>query len=74
MPTSGQSSKGGVVGIEWVNYAAWALSAVFLVWMLVDAFRVETTYDRDLLVSSVEGEIEKEIQGHVEAHPEQGGN
>jgi hypothetical protein len=51
----------------WINYAAWALSILFLGWTIVDAFRVETTYDHDLLVSSVEGEIEKEILDH--AHP-----
>lgn len=60
--------------MQWVNYAAWAISAILLGWMIIDALRVETTYDRDLLVSSVEGEIEKEIQGHLEAHPEKEGN
>jgi hypothetical protein len=47
-----------------VNVVVWAISGGLLLWMLIDALRVETTYDRDLLVSSVEGEIEKEIQGH----------
>jgi hypothetical protein len=47
-----------------VNIVVWVISGSLLLWMLVDALRVETTYDRDLLVSSVEGEIEKEIQGH----------
>ena len=56
--------------MQWINYAASAISAILLGWMLVDALRIETTYDRDLLVSSVEGEIEKEIQGHVTTHPE----
>lgn len=55
--------------MQWINYAAWAISAILLGWMIIDALRVETTYDRDLLVSSVEGEIEKEIQGHVATHP-----
>lgn len=57
--------------MQWINYAAWAISAILLAWMLIDAFRVETTYDRDLLVSSIEGEIEKEIQGHIAAHPDE---
>ena len=62
------------MGIQLINYAAWAISAVILVWMVVDTLRVETTYDHDLLVSSVEGEIEKEIQGHVDViPPHQGG-
>ena len=51
----------------WINYAAWALAILLLGWCVVDAFRIETTYDHDLLVSSVEGEIEKEIQDHVHA-------
>ena len=51
----------------WLNYAAWAMAILLLGWCVVDAFRIETTYDHDLLVSSVEGEIEKEIQDHQ--HP-----
>ena len=46
---------------EVMNYVAWAVSIAVIAWMVVDALRVEVTYDRDLLVSSVEGEIEKEI-------------
>jgi hypothetical protein len=48
----------------WLNYGAWALAILLLGWCVFDAFRVETTYDHDLLVSSVEGEIEKEILDH----------
>ena len=44
-----------------LNYLAWAVSIALIAWMVVDALRVEVTYDRDVLVSSVEGEIEKEI-------------
>ena len=47
--------------MEVFNYIAWAISIALLAWMVIDALRVETTYDRDVLVSSVEGEIEKEI-------------
>ena len=50
----------------WLNYVAWGITAILIAWMIVDAVRIETTYDRDLLVSSVEGEIEKEILGHDE--------
>lgn len=53
--------------MEWLNYVVWAIAILVLVWLVVDAFRIETTYDRDLLVSSVEGEIEKEILDHT--HP-----
>jgi len=49
----------------WINYAAWAIAILLLGWCIVDAFRIETTFDHDLLVSSVEGEIEKEIQDHA---------
>ena len=57
----------------WLNYAAWAIAIVLLGWCIVDAFRIETTYDHDLLVSSVEGEIEKEILDHPGAAQKPGG-
>jgi hypothetical protein len=46
---------------EALNYVAWGVSIIVIAWMVIDALRVEVTYDRELLVSSVEGEIEKEI-------------
>jgi hypothetical protein len=52
--------------MAWINYVTWAIAIFLLVWLIYDAFRIETTYDHDLLVSSVEGEIEKEILDH---HP-----
>jgi hypothetical protein len=44
----------------WVvaEYAAWALSAAILLWMLADMLRVDRSYDEDLLTSSREGEID----------------
>lgn len=54
--------------VQIINYAIWAVSIGILLWLLYDALRVETTYDRELLVSSVEGEIEKEILGHYDGH------
>jgi hypothetical protein len=51
--------------MAWINYIAWAIAILLLGWTIVDAFRIETTYDHDLLVSSVEGEIEKEILDHA---------
>ena len=44
----------------WVlaEYAAWAVSAAILLWMLADMLRVDRSYDEDLLTSSREGEIE----------------
>lgn len=57
-----------------VNYVVWVIAIGLLVWLIVDAFRIETTYDHELLVSSVEGEIEKEILDHTHpATPPQGG-
>jgi hypothetical protein len=59
--------------MAWVNYVVWAIAILILIWLLIDAFRIETTYDAELLVSSVEGEIEKEILGHDElAHLKDG--
>ena len=28
--------------MAWIDYAAWALSILFLGWTIVDAFRIET--------------------------------
>jgi len=61
--------------MAWINYIAWAIAILLLGWTIVDAFRIETTYDHDLLVSSVEGEIEKEILDHTHpASPPGGGS
>ena len=57
-----------------VNYIVWAIAIAILASLVYDAFRIETTYDAELLVSSVEGEIEKEILDHTHpATPPQGG-
>jgi len=37
------------------SYAAWALSAVLIIWMIMDTLRVNREYDEDLLISSREG-------------------
>jgi hypothetical protein len=41
-----------------MEYAAWGLSAVFGLYMLVDWFRTDTTYSEEVLTSSREGELE----------------
>ena len=41
-----------------LEYAAWAASAVLLLWMILDAARVGRDYAEDVLLSSREGEIE----------------
>lgn len=38
-----------------MTYAAWGISALIIIWMLVDAIRVSMEYDEDLLTSSREG-------------------
>jgi hypothetical protein len=48
-----------------LEYAAWALSAIFAAAMLYDMVRVDATYDNDLLTSSREGEIEAAAERHV---------
>jgi hypothetical protein len=40
------------------EYAAWALSALFGVLIVVDWIRTDSTYDEDFLTSSREGELE----------------
>lgn len=47
-----------------LEYAAWALSALFAFLMLYDLIRVDSTYDNDLLTSSREGEIELTQERH----------
>jgi len=47
-----------------LEYAAWALSALFAILMVVDLFRIDSTYDNDLLTSSREGEIELTQERH----------
>lgn len=59
--------------VQILNYVAWIVGIGLLLWLFVDALRVETTYDRELLVSSVEGEIEKEILGHGDVTTHTGG-
>lgn len=47
-----------------LEYAVWALSALFGVLMLADLVRIDTTYDNELLISSREGEIEATAERH----------
>jgi len=49
---------------NYLEYAAWALSAIFGLHMLIDLARVDSTYDNDLLTSSREGEIELTQERH----------
>jgi hypothetical protein len=47
-----------------LEYAAWALSAVFGLLMLADLVRIDTTSDHALLTSSRAGEIEATAERH----------
>ena len=38
-----------------LEYAAWGISGVLMLWMLIDAMRVGAEYDEGVLVSSREG-------------------
>jgi len=43
---------------NYIEYAAWGLSALLGLYMVVDWFRIDTTYSEDVLTSSREGELE----------------
>jgi hypothetical protein len=43
---------------------AWALSALFALYMIVDWYRTDSTYPEELLTSSREGEIEAMTEEH----------
>lgn len=43
---------------NYLEIAAWAISAVLGLWMLYDLIRTNSAYSEDLLTSSREGEIE----------------
>ena len=53
--------------MDWWNifeYGAWALSAVLLGWMLLDALQTNRDFSEDLLTSSREGELEDISEKH----------
>jgi hypothetical protein len=41
-----------------IEYAAWGLSVLFAVLIVVDWIRTDTTYSEEVLTSSREGELE----------------
>jgi hypothetical protein len=43
---------------ELLEYAAWGISALLGLWMLVDLIQTDRTYSEELLTSSKEGEID----------------
>ncbi len=48
-------------GFQYLELAAWIISALLGLWMLVDMIRTNTAYSEDVLLSSREGEIEDEL-------------
>jgi len=43
---------------SYMEYGAWGLSGMILLWMLFDMIRTDATFSEDYLMSSREGEIE----------------
>lgn len=46
-----------------LEYGAWLLSGILLLWMLIDTLRVNSEYEEDLLISSREG-IDELVEVH----------
>ena len=55
-----------------LTYLAWSLSAIMLVWMLMDAFMVSSQYDEEFLMSAREGEEVLEVEVAHGVHLEKG--
>jgi hypothetical protein len=49
---------------NYAEYAAWGLSALLGLHMIVDWLRTDTTYSEDVLTSSREGEVEAVAEKH----------
>lgn len=45
-------------GFQMLEYVAWAISVLLGVWMVVDLIRTNRAYSEELLLSSLEGEID----------------
>lgn len=48
-----------------MEYAAWALSAVFGLIIISDWLKTDSTYSEDVLMSSREGELEAMTEEHT---------
>lgn len=46
---------------QYLELAAWGVSALLGLWMLIDMIRTNANYSDDVLLSSREGEIEDEL-------------
>ncbi len=49
---------------NWLEYAAWALSAAFGLHMALDWLTTDRSYPEDVLISSREGELEAMAEEH----------
>lgn len=49
---------------NYMELAAWALSAVFGLYIVIDWLRTDATYPEEMLTSSREGEIEAMTEEH----------
>ncbi len=49
---------------NYAEYAAWILSVIFGIYIVVDWIRIDTTYSEDVLTSSREGELEAMTEQH----------
>ncbi len=47
-----------ISAIHPLELAAWVISAILGLWMLIDLIRTNSAYSEDVLMSSREGEIE----------------
>ena len=49
---------------NYIEYGAWALSALFGLLIVVDWIRIDSTYSEEMLTSSREGELEAMTEKH----------
>lgn len=49
---------------SFTEYAAWTLSAVFGLYIVIDWLRTDNTYPEEVLTSSREGELEAMTEEH----------
>jgi hypothetical protein len=49
---------------NYLEYAAWILSAVFGLYIVLDWYKVDSTYSEEVLTSSREGELEAMTEKH----------
>ncbi|MEQ1715268.1 MAG: hypothetical protein ABL907_04665 [Hyphomicrobium sp.] len=50
-----------IAAINPLEIAAWAISALLGLWMLIDLIRTNSAYSEDVLLSSREGEIDDQL-------------